>query len=117
VSLSIPVHPNLRVLFDATTRSGVMILTTKTGRAFHPRVFPRDFREARIKAGLPDGLSFHGLRHTAAARLAELDAGAQEIQAITGHKSLKLVEHYIRQACQELQADTAIARLPNRQKC
>jgi integrase len=75
-----------------------MILTTKTGRAFHPRVFSRDFRAARIKAGLPEGLSFHGLRHTAAARLAELGAGAPEIQAITGHKSLKLVEHYIRQA-------------------
>jgi hypothetical protein len=45
--------------------------------------------------------------------LAELGAGAPEIQAITGHKSLKLVEHYIRQASQEVQADRAVARLPS----
>ena len=116
-SLSIPVHPELQAVLADTTRTGLMILTSKTGLAFHPRVFSRDFRDARIMAGLPEGLSFHGLRHTAAARLAELGASAPEIQAITGHKSLKLVEHYIRQASQELQADRAIARLPNRQKC
>jgi integrase len=113
-SLSIPVHPDLKAILEALPRLGRTILTTKTGLAFHPRVFSRDFRDARIKAGLPDGLSFHGLRHTAAARLAELGAGGPEIQAITGHKSLKLVEHYIRQASQELQADRAISRLPRR---
>lgn len=111
-SLSIPVHPDLMAILDTAERRGVMMLTTKTGRAYHPRVFSRDFFEARKFAGLPDGLSFHGLRHTAAARLAELGAGAPEIQAITGHKSLKLIEHYIRQASQEVQADRAIARLP-----
>ncbi len=111
-SLVIPVHPSLKDILDVTPRVGVMILTTKTGRAFHPRVFSRDFFEAREAAGLPRDLSFHGLRHTAASRLAELGAGAPEIQAITGHKSLKLVEHYIRQANQEVQADRAIRRLP-----
>lgn len=114
-SLSIPVHPDLQAILEASARPGTTILTTKTGLAFHPRVFSRDFRDARILAGLPEGLSFHGLRHTAAARLAELGAGAPEIQAITGHKSLKLVEHYIRQASQELQADRAISRLPKRE--
>lgn len=113
-ALSIPVHPDLKALLDAAPRTGLMVLTTRTGLAFHPRVFSRDFRDARVAAGLPDGLSFHGLRHTAASRLAELGAGTPEIQAITGHKSLKLLEHYIRQANQELQADRAIARLPNR---
>lgn len=109
--LVIPVHPDLRKILDETPRTGVVVLTTRTGLAFHPRVFSRDFRDARIAAGLPDGLSFHGLRHTAAARLAELGAGGPEIQSITGHKSLKLVEHYIRQASQEVQAQRAIARL------
>lgn len=112
--LSIPVHPDLKSLLDVTPRRGLVILTSRAGLAFHPRVFSRDFRDARIAAELPDGLSFHGLRHTAASRLAELGASGPEIQAITGHKSLKLVDHYIRQASQELQADRAIARLPNR---
>ena len=111
--LVIPVHPDLGKLLDAMPRTGLMILATKTGRAFHPRVFSRDFKVAREAAGLT-GLSFHGLRHTAASKLAELGAGAPEIQAITGHKSLKLVEHYIRQANQEVQAGRAIARLQRR---
>lgn len=110
--LVIPVHPDLQAVLEGTPRVAQTILTTKTGKAFHSRVFSRDFREARVAAGLPDGLSFHGLRHTAAARLAELGAGGPEIQAITGHKSLKLVEHYISQAAQELRADRAISRIP-----
>jgi len=114
--LSIRAHPDLREILDATPRAGQTILTTKTGLSFHPRVFSRDFRDARIAAALPDGLSYHGLRHTAAARLAELGASSPEIQSITGHRSLNLVEHYIRQASQEMQADRAIARLPNRPK-
>lgn len=115
-TMVIPVHPDLKATLDGMARANLTILTTKTGRSFHPRVFSRDFRNARKGAGLPDGLSFHGLRHTAASVLAELGAGAPEIQAITGHKSLKLVEHYISQARQEVRADRAIARLPERRK-
>jgi integrase len=114
--LVIPVHPDLRALLDPIRREAGPVLTSKTGLPFHSRVFSRDFRDARIAAGLPEGLSFHGLRHTAASRLAEVGATAPEIQAITGHKSLKLVEHYIRQADQELQAERAISRIPTREK-
>lgn len=110
--LALPVHPQLKALLDPLRKPSGPILTSRSGAAFHPRVFSRDFREARIKAGLPEGLSFHGLRHTAASVLAEAGATGPEIQAITGHKSLKLVEHYIRQADQEVQARRAISRLP-----
>lgn len=112
--MSIRVHQYLKKALKKHPRAGETILTSRAGLRFHPRVFSRDFMAARIDAGLPDGLSFHGLRHTAAAILAENGATAPEIRAITGHKSLKLVEHYIRQADQELQADRAIARLPRK---
>jgi Site-specific recombinase XerD len=112
--LSIRLHHGLKQAFKKLSRDAETILTSRSGRPFHPRVFSRDFMDARIKAGLPAGYSFHGLRHTAAAILAENGATGPEIQAITGHKSLKLVEHYIRQADQELQADRAIARLPRK---
>ena len=112
--LVIPVHPDLKALLDAAPRIGAMILTTKTGLAYGTRTFSRDFLRARKAAGTDPDLSFHGLRHTAASNLAELGSGAPEIQAITGHKSLKQVEHYIRQANQERQAVAAISRLPRR---
>jgi integrase len=111
-AMVIPVHPDLAKLLKQTERRAETILTTKTGRPYHPRVFSRDFRDARIAAGLPVGLSFHGLRHTTASILAEQGVAAQDIQAVTGHKSLKLVEHYIRQANQRLQAERAISKLP-----
>lgn len=116
VKLSIPIHPDLKVVLDRTERCGETILTSKSGRLFHDRVFSRDFRDARIAAGLPDGLSFHGLRHTAAAKMAEAGCTASEIMAVTGHKSLKVAEHYIRQASQEKLADRAISRLPRTQE-
>ncbi len=112
--VSIPVHEDLKAILDALPRKGLMVLTSRSGLAFHSRVFSRDFRSARIAAGLPDGYSYHGLRHTAASVLAEVGCTAPEIMSITGHKSLKQVQHYIRQASQELQADRAIARLPTR---
>ena len=116
VKLSIMAHPDLKAILDATEHRGETILTSKTGRKFHDRVFSRDFRLARIAAGLPDGLSFHGLRHTAASKLAEVGCTAAEIMAVTGHKSLKVAEHYIRQASQEILADRAISRLPKAQE-
>lgn len=109
--LDIPLRRDLIAILSGTAKVGVHILTTRTGRPFHSRVFSRDFRDARIEAGLPDDLSFHGLRHTAASVLAELGCSAPEIQAITGHKSLKLVQHYITQASQKKLAASAIARL------
>jgi integrase len=114
--LSLMAHGDLKAILDATERRGETILTSRSGRPFHSRVFSRDFREARIAAGLPDGLSFHGLRHTAASVMAEVGCTASQIMAVTGHKSLKVAEHYIRQASQETLADRAISSLPTRAK-
>lgn len=38
--------------------------------------------------------TFHGIRHAAATRLAELGASPHQIMAVTGHKSLKQVMRY-----------------------
>ena len=48
------------------------------------------------EAGLPDRCKPHGLRKTAARRLAEAGCSASEIAAITGHKTLAEVERYTR---------------------
>jgi len=69
-----------------------------------------------VKAGLPDDLSFHSLRHTAASRLAEVGCSASAIQSITGHQSLKLVETYIAQVSQEYLSRAAIVKLEGYRK-
>jgi integrase len=110
--LAIPVHRILKRRLYEAERHGDYILLTRTGLPYMERTFSRDFMKARAKAELT-GLSFHGLRHTAASKLAEVGCSAPEIQAITGHKSLKLVQHYISQASQEDQAEAAIIKLSN----
>ncbi len=66
------------------------------------------------KIGLPKGLNVHGLRKAAARRLAEAGCSASEIAAITGHKSLSMVQLYTASADQEKLAEAAVARLQGR---
>jgi integrase len=63
-----------------------------------------------------DGLNVHGLRKLAATALAEAGCTPHEIAAVTGHKSLAMVELYTRSAARERLALTAIGRLENHGK-
>ena len=72
--------------------------------------FGNQFREWCDKAGLPKR-SAHGLRKSAAVRLVEAGCTTKEVQAITGHASLREVERYTKAAEQEKLARSAIARL------
>ena len=62
----------------------------------------------------PAGLQFHGLRHTAAVRLAEVGATDREIMAILGHRTATMVTRHTRSAEQERLARAAIAKLESR---
>jgi integrase len=55
--------------------------------------------------------SGHGLRKSAPIRLANAGCTAHEIAAITGHRSLREVEHYTRAADQERLARQAMRRM------
>jgi integrase len=108
--LRIPVHSALREALDGQERVSPTILTGQQGRPFTKGNFEHQFRKARIATGL-ERLSFHGLRYTAAARLAEAGCSLKEIAAITGHKSLQMLEKYSRDADQRQLAGAAIHRL------
>ena len=56
----------------------------------------------------------HGLRKAACRRLAEAGATAKQIAAISGHKTLALVQLYTEKAEQTVLADSAMAKLSNR---
>ncbi len=112
VKLSIPVHANLWETLDATQRISPIILTTKTGRPFRSSNFRSQFASAIKAAGL-SGLTFHGLRYTAAARLADAGCNLKQIAAITGHKSLAMIEKYSRDADQGRLAGAAILAWEN----
>ncbi|MDQ1079726.1 tyrosine-type recombinase/integrase [Pseudoroseomonas cervicalis] len=110
--LLIPLHPELRRVLEATQGEHLTFLTTQAGASFaSPTGFYNWFVEVTQAAGLPKGLSPHGLRKAAARRLAEAGCSAHQIAAITGHKTLSEVERYTRAVDQERLATAAILKL------
>jgi integrase len=87
----IPAARPLRELLDRTPRTSMMIVARADGRKWNERHFSAVFRDHLDAIGL-DHLHFHGLRKTTAKALAEAGATSKEIAAITGHRTLSMVE-------------------------
>lgn len=109
--LTIKVHPDLKAALDTAERGdAVTILTSSTGHPWSMQGHYKAMQRAFTLAGIRDA-TYHGLRVTAATKLAELGAGAFEIAAITGHKTISMVQRYVRDADQQRQASAAVDRL------
>lgn len=109
--LEISLHPALQASLAARTSNHLTFVTTPTGEPYTAAGFGNWFSAAARKAGLPAGVSAHGLRKAAARRLAEAGCSASQIAAVTGHKTLKEVERYTRAADQRFMAGQAMAKL------
>jgi len=70
-----------------------------------------EFRDWVKEAGLPLGLSSHGLRKGVCRRLAEAGCSANQIMAISGHRNLKEVATYTQAADNQKLAKSAMATL------
>ena len=106
--LIIPIHPELAAVLGATAPTHLTFLVTKDGRPFSAPGFTNWFRQMCDEAGLPHGISVHGLRKAAARRLAEAGASVNVIAAITGHASLREVQRYTAAADQARLARSGI---------
>ena len=108
VVLAIPIHPELASILDATSSTHPTFLINQRGKPFLPGSFSQWFAAACKSAGLPRGLSVHGLRKAACRRLAEAGCSAHQIMAISGHTTLKEVERYTKGAEMRRMARSAI---------
>jgi enterobacteria phage integrase len=99
--LAIPIHDALQRELAVASHSYETILVTAYGKRFSLKGFGNIISNAIRAAGLPKRCKAHGLRKAAARRLAEAGCSANEIAAITGHKTLAEVERYTRAADQE----------------
>jgi integrase len=106
----ISVSNDLRTVLDpwlaAAPLDQLSIIVGDRGAPLTSGFFSRGLLKARRDAGLglgadgndeEDRLVAHGLRHTATTRLHELGLSFEAIGSITGHKSKKMVEHYVQQ--------------------
>lgn len=108
--VDIPVHPELLAELRCAPRDNLTLLVTKHGKPFTPAGFGNWFRDRCNEAGLKH-CSSHGLRKALSRRLAESDRTPHQIQAVTGHTTLKEVERYTREANRADLADKAIGAL------
>jgi integrase len=106
-ALMIPMHPELARALASVPRTNMTFLTTERGAPFTSAGFGNWFRDQCDAAGLPQ-CSAHGLRKAAATRLANAGCSANQIAAITGHKSLGEIAHYTRAADQQRLARQAL---------
>ena len=111
--LQIPVHPTLRAIIDADQGDHLTFLVTSVGKPFTSAGFGNLFRTWCDEACLPRQLSAHGLRKAACRRLAEAGCSANQIMAVSGHRSLNEAEKYVRAADQVRLAQAAMATITN----
>lgn len=93
-----------------TDRQTVTILEYH-GRPWVPNYLSTWLPDRLERIGLPRELGLHGLRRLTAIRLAEHGCSIHEIAAITGHRSLQMVQEYTRGVRQRSLADVAYLRL------
>src|SRR5262249_58843462 len=87
-----------------------VFLLNEHGRSFTAKAFGKWFSAQCERIGLA-GLSPHGLRKAACRRLAESGCSANEIAALSGHKSLNEVARYTCAADQARMVRNAVARM------
>jgi integrase len=110
VVLDIPLHPRLRTIIDAAAADDhLTFLITRTGKSYGVSDFSHQFRCR--DAGLPADCHFHGLRYSAAKTLAEAGCSTHQIAAITGHKTLGMVQKYSKGVEQRRLATEAMTKL------
>lgn len=111
--LEIPVSAELRaeLAIWKTDRHAVTILEHR-GKPWKPGYLTQWLPDQLKRIGLPP-LGLHGLRRLTAIRLAEAGCTPHEIAAITGHRTLQMVQEYTKGVRQRNLADVAVLRLEN----
>lgn len=120
----VPERSELRAILDAADKDGIFMVARRrrnksaqpirdsdyTERGFRASFF-RIIRGLVAKQKVGAGLTFHGLRVTAATNLADAGCDPKTIAAITGHRTSAMVEHYTRDADRRRRATSGIATM------
>ncbi len=121
----IPAHRDLRTVLTAERQRltevaeppapHFTIVTNSRGQPFTESGFRASFfkllRDLQQKGKIAPGLTFHGLRHTVATRLADAGADERTIMAMTGHTTAAMVQRYTKSADKRRRATEAVRLL------
>lgn len=107
----VPCHPTLKARLDAAPRGNDMILASPGGGERTSNALGLWLSGAIRRGGMKGGVVIHGLRANAAVMLAEAGCSEKEIAAITGHKTLRMVQHYTRDADRKRLSTSAMLKV------
>jgi integrase len=105
--LSIPCHKALRVELKSMPRVADTILVGEWGKPLTASALGFGVRKQLRDMGVR-GYVIHGLRKNAAVALADAGCDAFEIAAITGHRTVQMVQHYAKRHDQRRRARSAM---------
>jgi len=111
--LTIYCPARLRAYLAELPRSGRHIIAKNLTQPQGKRAVQKAIESVREAIGVltgPDRLVPHGWRYTAAAQLADAGCSDAEIQAVTGHRTLSMVQKYRAQAQQKAASKRAQTR-------
>lgn len=111
----IPAHPLLRRELGSRVPAGPVLLNAR-GEVFTSEALGQFLAAAIDEAELPDECVVHGLRKTAARKLAEAGCSEDEIMSITGHTTSAMVRLYVRGARRATMARSAMKKLGRQSK-
>nr|WP_321510363.1 tyrosine-type recombinase/integrase [uncultured Celeribacter sp.] len=110
----------LREYLSTLPRSGQHILAKNLTQPIGKRQVQKAVEAVRADIGVKSGTSRlvpHGWRYTAATQLAEAGVDMRDIQAVTGHKTLSMVQKYTAGASQKAASKRAqLSREQNKDK-
>lgn len=114
VRVEVPISAALRRILDDPQSGHLAYIVSDFGRPYQSAAsfgnrFAKWVAEAKI-----EGRSLHGLRKSASAILAELGLTSHQIQAVSGHTTLKEVERYTRAVSRRRLAETGYGSLDDR---
>jgi len=109
----IPVHAALLAELQQLPRDRLAFMVTDAGPPFTANGFYMRFSEWRERAGLPAGLSPHGLRKATGRRLMEAGCTPAEIGSVLGHKTLAEMQKYVADFDRDAAAERAMGRIEN----
>ena len=116
----LPIMSELQIELNSASTDHLTFLVTEYGRPFSIKGFQQWFAKRARIAGLEPklgadgqvrGCTAHGLRKSAATRLANAGCDDRLIMAVTGHKTVKEVTMYTRARDQELEAEQALLKV------
>lgn len=115
----LPAHRDLRAILAETPRVATTIVAGAHGRPWTAATLRKEFRALVVRllhdGRVLPGLTFHGLRSTAATRLADAGADIRAIQALLGHRTAAMALHYSRGADRRRAATAAVHLLERRE--